>query len=95
MLCHLQAGTRRTSPNDVSNIMGALFLCLVFMGFQNATGVLPIVGNARPVFYRERAANMYCIEAFALTNVRRTLFWLSALTLCADSQDFKIGCHTD
>ena len=50
--------------------MGALFLCLVFMGYSNAAGVLPIVGNARTVFYREQAANMYCVEAFALANVR-------------------------
>lgn len=49
--------------------MGALFLCLVFMGYSNAAGVLPIVANARVVFYRERAANMYTVEAFALASV--------------------------
>ena len=31
--------------------------------------MLPIVANARIVFYREKAANMYCTEAFALTSV--------------------------
>ena len=65
----LQAGYNRSSPNDVMNIMGALFLCLVFMGYSNLSGTLPIVCNARTVFYREKAANMYCVEAFALANV--------------------------
>lgn len=64
-----QAGSHRSNPNDVINIMGALFLCLVFMGYSNAAGVLPIVANARVVFYRERAANMYTVEAFALASV--------------------------
>ena len=48
---------------------GALFLCLVFMGYSNLSGTLPIVTNARVVFYREKAANMYCVKAFALANV--------------------------
>lgn len=64
-----QTGSQRNNPNDVINIMGALFLCLVFMGYSNAAGVLPIVANARVVFYRERAANMYTVEAFALASV--------------------------
>ena len=40
------------------------------MGYSNLSGTLPIVTNARVVFYREKAANMYCVEAFALANVR-------------------------
>jgi len=39
------------------------------MGYSNLSGTLPIVTNARTVFYREKAANMYCVEAFALANV--------------------------
>jgi hypothetical protein len=64
-----QNGSVRNTANDINNISGALFICLVFMGYSNAAGVLPIIANARTVFYREKAANMYCVEAFALANV--------------------------
>lgn len=52
-----------------ADILGALFLCLIFIGYSNASGVLPFVASARVVMYREKAANMYCTEAFALTSV--------------------------
>ncbi|GAX74481.1 hypothetical protein CEUSTIGMA_g1930.t1 [Chlamydomonas eustigma] len=65
---YYQNGSHRSTANDIINIAGALFLSLVFMGYSNAAGVLPIIANARTVFYREKAANMYCVEAFALAN---------------------------
>jgi hypothetical protein len=64
---YYQAGYNTSNPNAVINIMGALFLCMVFMGYGNCSGVFPIIANGRTVFYRERAAGMYSVEAFALS----------------------------
>ena len=46
----------RSTYNDISNIMAALFITMTFLGTSNSSGVQPIVSIERPVFYRERAA---------------------------------------
>lgn len=57
----------RGTSNDVFNVMGALFICITFLGTSNASGVQPVVSLERPVFYRERAAGMYAVGPFALS----------------------------
>lgn len=59
----------RSSLNDITNIMGALFICITFLGTSNSSGVQPIVGTERPVFYRETAAGMYSPLPFAVAQV--------------------------
>lgn len=51
------------------NIMGALFICITFLGTSNSSGVQPIVAIERPVFYRELAAGMYSPMPFAIAQV--------------------------
>lgn len=65
---------RRDSLNDVTNIMGALFICITFLGTSNASGVQPIVAAERPVFYREVASGMYSQLPFAVAQVRAWLW---------------------
>lgn len=50
----------RTNYNDVQNVMGALFICITFLGTSNSNGVQPIVAVERPVYYRELAAGECC-----------------------------------
>uniref|UniRef100_A0A383WGZ5 ABC transporter domain-containing protein n=1 Tax=Tetradesmus obliquus TaxID=3088 RepID=A0A383WGZ5_TETOB len=66
---YLWMGQRRASMSDVTNIMGALFICITFLGTSNASGVQPIVATERPVFYRELAAGMYSPLPFAVAQV--------------------------
>lgn len=61
---------RSNTPVDVFNVMGALFLCITFLGTYNASGVLPVLSIERPVFYRERAAGMYAALPYAVAQVR-------------------------
>lgn len=62
-------GMKRSTPTDVSNVMGALFICTLFMGIYNAIGIIPVLALERPVFYRERAVGMYAAVPFALAQV--------------------------
>jgi energy-coupling factor transporter ATP-binding protein EcfA2 len=66
---YLWLGSKRTSYNDVQNVMGALFICITFLGTSNSNGVQPIVALERPVFYRELAAGAYTPIPFALAQV--------------------------
>jgi hypothetical protein len=66
---YLWMGMRRSNLNDITNIMGALFICITFLGTSNASGVQPIVATERPVFYREMAAGMYSPLPFAAAQV--------------------------
>ncbi|KAH7352818.1 hypothetical protein KP509_19G065600 [Ceratopteris richardii] len=55
--------TGRTS--DLYNIFGAVYALALFMGFNNANTVQPVVSIERTVFYRERGAGMYSALAYA------------------------------
>ena len=44
---------------DLTNAMGSMYAAVLFLGFQNASSVQPVVAVERTVFYRERAAGMY------------------------------------
>lgn len=49
--------------------MGVMFITLVFVGFNNASTVQPVVNVERTVFYRERGAGMYSAVPYAIAQV--------------------------
>lgn len=61
--------------------MGALFICITFLGTSNSSGVQPIVAAERPVFYRELAAGMYSPMPFALAQVLVELPYVALQTI--------------
>lgn len=58
-------GSKRKSQQDVLNAIGSLYTAVLFIGFQNASSVQPVVDVERTVFYREKAAGMYSPLAYA------------------------------
>ncbi|XP_022723776.1 ABC transporter G family member 36-like [Durio zibethinus] len=44
-------------------------MLLLFLGFQNASSVQPVVAVERTVFYREKAAGMYSAMPYAIAQV--------------------------
>ncbi|XP_039051271.1 pleiotropic drug resistance protein 1-like isoform X2 [Hibiscus syriacus] len=62
-------GSKRTRPQDVLNSMGSMYAAVLFIGFQNASSVQPVVAVERTVFYRERAAGMYSALPYAFGQV--------------------------
>ncbi|KAI5058361.1 hypothetical protein GOP47_0026531 [Adiantum capillus-veneris] len=55
----------------------------LFMGYQNANTVQPVVAIERTVFYRERGAGMYYALAYAFAQVeqRQISLCLSLVTI--------------
>ncbi|KAI8558580.1 hypothetical protein RHMOL_Rhmol04G0105600 [Rhododendron molle] len=62
-------GSKWETKQDLFNAMGSMFAAVLFIGVQNATSVLPVVGIERTVFYRERAAGMYSALPYAFGQV--------------------------
>ncbi|XP_058208544.1 pleiotropic drug resistance protein 1-like isoform X1 [Rhododendron vialii] len=62
-------GSKWETKQDLFNAMGSMFAAVLFVGVQNATSVLPVVGIERAVFYRERAAGMYSALPYAFGQV--------------------------
>lgn len=51
------------------NLLGAMFIAVVFLGGYNANAVQSVVAIERTVFYRERAAGMYSELPYAFSQV--------------------------
>ncbi|KAK2971133.1 hypothetical protein RJ640_008557 [Escallonia rubra] len=64
-----QVGTKRESASDLTMIIGAMYVAVLFIGINNCSTVQPIVDIERTVFYRERAAGMYSALPYAMAQV--------------------------
>ena len=56
----------RNNQQDLGNILGALYLAMLFLGIINSMTVQPVAFTERGVMYRERASGMYHELPFAL-----------------------------
>ncbi|KAA8541751.1 hypothetical protein F0562_022903 [Nyssa sinensis] len=64
-----QVGTKRENSMDLTIIIGAMYISVLFIGINNCSTVQPIVAIERTVFYRERAAGMYSALPYAMAQV--------------------------
>ncbi|GAB2228064.1 hypothetical protein Droror1_Dr00009894 [Drosera rotundifolia] len=62
-------GTKRSSANSLTIVIGAMYAAVLFVGICNCGTVQPVVAVERTVFYRERAAGMYSALPYALAQV--------------------------
>ncbi|KAG2451837.1 hypothetical protein HYH02_003613 [Chlamydomonas schloesseri] len=60
-------GNKRTTMLGVMDIMGSLYSTTVFMGISNCLTILPVINSDRAVFYRERAAGMFHVFPYVLS----------------------------
>lgn len=56
----------RNNEQDLGNILGALYLAMLFLGIINSMTVQPVAFTERSIMYRERASGMYHELPFAL-----------------------------
>lgn len=63
----------RESSIDLTMVIGAMYVAVVFVGINNCSTVQPIVNVERTVFYRERAAGMYSVLPYAIAQVTTML----------------------
>ncbi|GLT76272.1 hypothetical protein SLA2020_479420 [Shorea laevis] len=62
-------GQKISKQQDLTNLLGAMYSAVLFLGACNASAVQPIVAIERTVFYRERAAGMYSALPYAFAQV--------------------------
>ncbi|XP_048137047.1 pleiotropic drug resistance protein 3-like isoform X2 [Rhodamnia argentea] len=62
-------GKKLNNQQNLFNILGAMYIAVIFLGINNCSSVLQYVAMARTVMYRERFAGMYSSWAFSLAQV--------------------------
>ncbi|KAK3426679.1 hypothetical protein EUGRSUZ_F03073 [Eucalyptus grandis] len=62
-------GKTRAEVHDLTTVIGAMYVSVLFVGINNCSTVQPIVSRERSVFYRERAAGMYAALPYAVAQV--------------------------
>lgn len=60
----------RENATDLTMIIGAMYVAVLFVGINNCSTVQPIVAVERTVFYREKAAGMYSALPYAMAQVK-------------------------
>lgn len=61
---------QRDNAQDLFNILGSMYLAVIFLGINNCSTVLPHVATERTVVYREKFAGMYSSRAYSFAQVR-------------------------
>ncbi|CAH1440214.1 unnamed protein product [Lactuca virosa] len=64
-----KVGTKRDSSTDLTTIIGAMYVAVMFAGFNNCVTIIPVASLERTVFYREQAAGMYSALPYAMAQV--------------------------
>ncbi|KAL9165231.1 hypothetical protein ABFS82_06G157600 [Erythranthe guttata] len=62
-------GDKILKEQDLSNLMGAMYAAVLFLGGTNTSAVQSVVAIERTVFYRERAAGMFSALPYAFAQV--------------------------
>ncbi|KAM2885084.1 hypothetical protein COP2_012300 [Malus domestica] len=57
------------NEHDLFNVLGLLYIAVIFLGTTNCSTVLPYVATERAVLYRERFAGMYSSNAHSFAQV--------------------------
>ncbi|KAJ4705161.1 Pleiotropic drug resistance ABC transporter [Melia azedarach] len=71
-------GTKTKKQQDLTNLFGAMYSAVLFLGSANANTVQAVVATERTVFYRERAAVMYSALAYAFGQVAIEIIYVTS-----------------
>ncbi|PON46935.1 ABC transporter-like [Trema orientale] len=64
-----QKGKEINNEQDLFNVMGSMYMAVIFLGVNNCSTILPYVATERSVLYRERFAGMYSSKAYSFAQV--------------------------
>ncbi|XP_010270957.1 PREDICTED: pleiotropic drug resistance protein 3-like [Nelumbo nucifera] len=64
-----QKGKIINDQQDLFNILGEVYVAMIFLGVNNCSSVLPHVATERIVLYREKFAGMYSSRAYSFAQV--------------------------
>lgn len=66
---HFFFSSASNNEQDLFNILGSMYMAVIFLGINNSSTVLPYVVTERSVLYRERFAGMYSSKAYSFAQV--------------------------
>ncbi|XVF66043.1 hypothetical protein PTKIN_Ptkin10aG0002400 [Pterospermum kingtungense] len=64
-----QKGKEINNQQDLFDILGSMYIAVIFLGINNCSSVLPYVETERNVLYREKFAGMYSPWAYSFAQV--------------------------
>ncbi|KAI9109270.1 hypothetical protein K1719_019893 [Acacia pycnantha] len=64
-----QKGKEINNEQDLFNILGSMYIAVIFLGINNCSSILPYVVTERTVLYREKFAGMYSSIAYSFAQV--------------------------
>ncbi|KAM7279762.1 hypothetical protein ACFE04_006896 [Oxalis oulophora] len=64
-----QKGKDLKNEQDLFNILGSMYIAVIFLGLNNSSTVMPYVDTERSVLYRETFAGMYSSWAYSFSQV--------------------------
>ncbi|KAG6416131.1 hypothetical protein SASPL_123555 [Salvia splendens] len=73
-------GTTMYKEQDLTNLLGAMYAAVLFLGGTNTSAVQSVVAIERTVFYRERAAGMFSALPCAFAQVSVETSYIAAQT---------------
>jgi ABC-type multidrug transport system permease subunit len=74
-------GNNYGSTADVTAVLGALFISVMFVGFVNFQMIIPTFFMERPVMWRERASRLYAVLPWAQAMEDVEIPWIMAQTM--------------
>ncbi|KAL3515879.1 hypothetical protein ACH5RR_022781 [Cinchona calisaya] len=74
-------GDKINDQQGIFNILGSMYIAVVFCGISNTFSVSPKISMERTVLYRERFAGMYASWAYALAQVTIEIPYILGQTL--------------
>ncbi|KAK7388064.1 hypothetical protein VNO78_22868 [Psophocarpus tetragonolobus] len=64
-----QKGTKINNQQDLFNVLGSMYIAVIFLGLNYCSTILPYVATERAVLYREKFAGMYSSTAYSFAQV--------------------------
>ncbi|KAL3523636.1 hypothetical protein ACH5RR_016470 [Cinchona calisaya] len=73
-------GNKMSRQQDLSNLLGAMYSAVMFLGGTNTSAVQSVIAVERTVFYREKAAGMYSAIPYAFAQVAIEIIYVALQT---------------
>ncbi|KAF1867088.1 hypothetical protein Lal_00049516 [Lupinus albus] len=64
-----QKGDKINNQQDLFNVLGSMYISVIFLGVNYCSTILPYVSTERSVLYREKFAGMYSSMAYSFAQV--------------------------
>ncbi|KAF6152467.1 hypothetical protein GIB67_035535 [Kingdonia uniflora] len=89
-----QKGTKIYNEQDLFNMLGSMFIVLLFTGINTCNSIIPFVATERTILYREKFAGMYSLWAYSFAQVIIEIPYIFLQTvICVTITYPAIGFH--